>query len=229
MKIALSIRVDINEEYDEPRNSISFDWMNLLFALDILPILIPNCRNAPNIFFDSLDFDGLILTGGDDIRLTPKDVSSETYNKPLLARDTTEYLLLKKAIQKQLPIIGVCRGFQLINLFFGGFLTNNLNQMQDIKANHVRSEHEIVIIDKDIIELVGKNNFIVNSYHNQGVFLKDLAHPLKPFAVTSDGIIVEGFFHKELPILGIMWHPEREDPLKEETRLIIDKFLRRLV
>lgn len=228
MKIALSMRVDINEEYGEPRNSVSFDWMNLLFALDILPILIPNCRNAQSLFFDSLVLDGLILTGGNDIKLPPIGVAAdETYDEPRLARDTTEYLLLKKAIQKQLPVIGVCRGFQLINLFFGGSLTNNLNQMQDIKVSHVRSEHEIVIIDEDIIKLVGGNRFFVNSYHNQGVVLKDLADPLKPFAVTSDGIIIEGFFHKELPILGIMWHPERENPLKEETRLIIDKFLRR--
>ena len=224
------MRVDINEKYGEPRNSISFDWMKLLFALDILPILIPNCRNAQDLFFDSLVFDGLILTGGSDIRLPPiGDAPYETYDEPLLARDTTEYLLLKKAIQKQLPIIGVCRGFQLINLFFGGFLTNNLNQMQDIKANHVRNEHEIVIIDNDISRLVGKDTFFVNSYHNQGVVPEDLAPSLKPFAITSDGLIVEGYFHKEMPILGIMWHPEREDPLREETRLIIDKFLRRLV
>lgn len=221
------MRVDINEKYYEPRNSISFDWMNLLFALDILPILIPNCRNAHDLYFDSLVFDGLILTGGDNINLPPiGDVPDGAYDEPLHARDTTEYLLLKKAIQQKLPIIGICRGFQFINLFFGGTLTSNLNQMQDIKEKHVRNEHEIIIIDKDINKLVGKESFFVNSYHNQGVIVKELAPSLKPFAITSDGMTVEGFFHSELPILGIMWHPEREYPLKKETRLIINKFLR---
>lgn len=229
MKIALSMRVDIKKEYDEPRNAISFDWMKTLFSLDILPILIPNCKNAPDRYFDTLDFDGIILTGGDDIHLIPEEGLRENYDEPLSARDSTEYLLLEKAISRRIPVIGVCRGFQLINLYFGGALVENIKKMEDVRVCHIRCEHEIVIIDKDIIKLVGENSFFVNSYHNQGVVLKDLAPPLKPFAVTSDGIIVEGFFHKELPILGIMWHPEREYPLKEETRLIIDKFLRRLV
>ena len=222
------MRVGVNEKYFEPRNAISFDWMNLLFDLNILPILIPNCRNAQDRYFDEIDFDGLILTGGDEIRLQHMgDVQGNKYDQPHFARDLMEYSLLEKAIQKQIPIIGVCRGFQLINLYFGGSLTDNINQMQEVKVKHVRNEHQIVITDKEFIKLFGKNRFFVNSYHNQGVVLNELAPPLKPFALAEDGVIVEGFIHEKLPIIGIMWHPEREDPLKEETRRVIDKFLQR--
>lgn len=225
MIIALSMRVDIIKEYNEARNAISFDWINLLFSLGIVPVLVPNHQTAPDHFFKSFDFDGLILTGGDDIQLAPDDIYNDPSVNPKWDRDSTEYRLLELAIQNRLPVIGICRGFQLINFFFGGSLTKNIDQIEGVKTDHVRNDHEVTIIDQKMSKLLEINSMVTNSYHNQGVLLKDLAEPLTPFAVTPDGIVVEGFMHEEQPVMGLMWHPEREYPLQDTTRRILERFL----
>ena len=111
-KIGISLRVVEAPNYDEKRDALSHDWPPLLEKLGFNPIYIPNTLKHVDEFFSDMSLDGLILSGGDNIG----------QNKN---RDETENLLLKLAIEKQIPTFGVCRGMQLINNYFGGDISLN--------------------------------------------------------------------------------------------------------
>ena len=90
---------------------------------------------------------------------------------------------------------------QIINNFFGG----NLHKRDD--PEHINNNHTINLT-KDL-PFNENNSIIVNSYHNNIIEIKDVGKNLKSFAIHQDDNTVEGFFHNELPITGVMWHPER--------------------
>ena len=71
---------------------------------------------------------------------------------------------------------------------------------------------------------MGKEEFKVNSFHNHGVLLDGLSSFLKTFDIAKDSV-VEGFFHPELPILGIQWHPERQNNCELENKILIESMM----
>lgn len=184
------IRVEGSQEV---RDALDRDWFSF-FNLNFPSItLIPLSNNLKHSIksMKSLGINGLILSGGDSIGKTPQ-------------RDVTEKKLIQHCINDSLPILGVCRGMQMINIFFGGQLRKNIKELTGI--NHVVESHKIVL-DKDFVKgSFGKIK--VNSYHNQGMLIDDLASGLVPFANAAEKV-VEGFYHKSKPIVGIQWHPER--------------------
>ena len=101
------MRVTQAGDYVEPRDSISQDWITHLDKQGIEPVLIPNRLSEPKAYLDSAAPDLLILTGGDDLGVTPE-------------RDETETQLLEHALSTDLPLFGSCRGMQLINRHFRG-------------------------------------------------------------------------------------------------------------
>ena len=155
----------------------------------------------------STEFDGLILCGGND-------VDPAYYNEPIngsvdidYERDKNEFALLKAFIDAGKPVFGICRGFQLINIYFGGSLH------QDIKesALHKRIEdkdsaHTVKSMPNSIINSLYTDSFSVNSAHHQA--LKKIGEGLVPTAIWNDQYI-EAFEHVSLPIIGVQWHPER--------------------
>ncbi|OGN29997.1 MAG: hypothetical protein A3A33_01590 [Candidatus Yanofskybacteria bacterium RIFCSPLOWO2_01_FULL_49_25] len=153
---------------------------------------IPNTIKNQN----SLILDRIILTGGGTIG---RD----------LDRDTVETSLLQRAVAKRIPVLGICRGAEMINIFFGGLLLDTI-------PGHAGTTHPVTI---------GSNAIIVNSYHNQGFTELELAKELRIFAKASDGTI-EGINHSSLPIAGIMWHPEREQKLSSQNQDLITAFIR---
>ena len=197
--IALSCRETHESRYFEPRDAISRDWYSYLEAL--FPehgiFLLPNTPKRCRDHLMSLPLAGLILSGGNDLGES-------------LERDQTEYQALEVAVQLKIPVMGVCRGAQLIQKAMGG----NLTELKS-SALHVATEHEVRLIHSP---LPNQNDVIsklrVNSFHSKGIALNDLALPLKPFATIRDdyGETVEGFINRDLRVLGMMWHPERPSP-----------------
>jgi putative glutamine amidotransferase len=175
--------------YVERRDGISHDWIKFLEKYEIVPLLISNAYQDLNKFLNSFSFDAVLLTGGDDL------------GDPL--RDRCESLMLEYALEKEMPVLGVCRGAQMINSFFGGQISKCL---QD---GHVGQFHEVKIIDT-LSGVLDEDLYRVNSFHNDCVYLPDLAKELVPFA-TSQGEIVEAFYHPYYPVTAVQWHPERED------------------
>ena len=198
-KIGISLRIVQAPNYDEKRDAISHDWPHFLEKLDLIPILIPNQTGNVSEFLDTIGIDGLILSGGDNIGDYPQ-------------RDSIEKSLLEYGIKKKLPIIGVCRGMQMINKYFGGSIITTSNN------KHVNKSHSVDIVNSSSHKILESESVIVNSFHNNIIDSKILGKDLEPFAISSDESI-EGFYHKSLPVIGVMWHPERSQDEINQTIL----------
>ena len=188
LKIGISMRIIKAQNYDEERDALSHDWSTFsqLTGITLIPIL-----NSDNVlsFLEKMNLDGVILSGGDSIGVTPK-------------RDKIELEIINYCINKKLPIFGVCRGMQILNSFFHGNMTNDLTNL------HVKQTHQVKITN-NILELFNDKQYSVNSYHNNLIHEQSLGDNLKIFAMSEFDNTVEGFFHESLPIIGVMWHPER--------------------
>jgi len=213
-RIGLTMRVTRNQGYNEVRDSISHDWIDLLNAMNYEPILIPNQAKNIESLIGSFALDGIILTGGNTV--APKLIGHPDWEVTDIApdRDSLEFSLLKHASASRIPVLGVCRGMQIINAYFKGTLT----KVDSVK--HVAKSHKIRVEGKPWVDILGLQTK-VNSFHNYGITQKDLSSDLKPFALDNDGL-VEGAAHKDFPIVGIQWHPERPQPAHVADKEIIE-------
>lgn len=150
--------------------------------------------------------DGLILPGGGDI--TPsffgeKNTASKNIDTEL---DILQFQALETFIRKKKPVLGICKGIQLINIFFGGDIWQNLNTAQQHRYKNSDQFHNTTIAENTPLYSIYGKKLWVNSAHHQG--LRHLAPKLEAIQWADDGVI-EGIRHTTLPILGVQWHPER--------------------
>ncbi len=206
-KIGITTRIVNAQGYEEKRDALSQDWVKLLEQYNFIPILIPNNLSNISLFLEENSIEGIILSGGDNIG----------DNKE---RDHTEKQLIKFGIGRGLPIFGVCRGMQVINNFFKGKIKLSLDD------SHVGNDHEVIISNNKISDILKQDKILVNSYHRNIINLEDIGESLISFAINQKDNTVEGFLHKKLPIMGVMWHPERD--LNKNSELI-NKFLLRKI
>lgn len=145
-------------------------------------------------------FDGLLLSGGGDLSPALYDAPAiyreTTYNT---YRDTEELALIRAFCANAKPILGICRGIQALNVFFGGTL------LQDM-TGHQNTSHLVHTVPRTHISALLGTLFKTNSYHHQAI--DRLGQNLYASAYSKDGI-VEAVEHCSLPILGVQWHPER--------------------
>ena len=165
---------------------------------------------------DLLDCDALVLTGGPDVHPGRFDKPYESDRCSIDEfRDTLEFELLRNALLVKMPILGICRGQQLINVALGGNLiidipsdlTNPVvHQIEDGDANHRLFLEEGTYLK----EIAGVDSGLVNSNHHQAI--DKLSKELRPSGYTRDGII-ESFEWKDVSfkswLLAVQWHPER--------------------
>lgn len=197
-RIGLTQRVEVLSGRNERRDCLDQSWAQLLLGLDMLPLPLLNKVENTESYLKELDLDGLILTGGNDL-----DILDEGNNKAP-ERDRFERLLINFFCSLNLPVLGVCRGMQLIAVHYG----SKLNSLD----GHVTSRHKVTL-DASTFK-AWPESMDVNSYHQFGVENLSLNSSLKAIAWAEDGSI-EALVHKELPVYGIMWHPEREHPWAE--------------
>lgn len=147
-------------------------------------------------------FDGLLLSGGGDL---PPALYGQTpdprSNPPDPVRDAEELGLLAAFCAARKPVLGICRGIQVINIYFGGTLIQHLDGHADGVLHQVSTE------PGSILRALCGPYAAVNSFHHQacdkiGAALRVTAHSI------TDGAI-EGLEHASLPVLGVQWHPER--------------------
>jgi|TARA_Y100000389_G_scaffold201899_1_gene245729 N5-(cytidine 5'-diphosphoramidyl)-L-glutamine hydrolase len=192
MIVGVTQRIDKIDSYNEVRDALDQRLVEWILKAGFIPVPIPNglvnmesLESDQSFIFEWLTkmrIDVLLLSGGNDIGTVPK-------------RDLLEKSLLFWAEKNKKPVLGLCRGMQLMGVYFG-------SELIDVKG-HVRTEHQLQMNDN--IEKMFPN--VVNSYHNQA--LKDCPDEFKIIAKAKDGNI-EAMSHKELPWEAWMWHPERE-------------------
>lgn len=190
-----------------------------------VPVLIPSVTGNDELIVEAMDtVDGLLLPGSRD--MDPKFYNEEPHPKlrPMsIERTETEFRVLEQAIEGKKPVLGICGGMQLLNVFYGGSLYQDIrSHLPDALVHENGNVHEIEVIESTILyEISRGKNFPVKSYHHQSV--NKVGGGLSVNAVTSDGI-VEGIEAKEAPfILGVQWHPELEDT--EISKSIFAKFI----
>jgi putative glutamine amidotransferase len=200
-RVIVTQRVDVISEYNERRDAIDQRWSDFLLSIDIFPIFIPNDMNYVKYALNNENIDGVIFTGGNNL-------SKYDGNSP--ERDCVEIFVLEWAIKMNVPVLGVCRGMQLIQDFFGIPL-RKIN-------NHVAVKHDLNV-EKGLrlsayIELIPN----ANSYHNFGASKGN--NELLTIAQSLDGIVM-AVEHSKASIFGIMWHCERNYPYREEDKNLV--------
>lgn len=189
-KIALTQRLIKNDTYFEIRESLDINWGKLIDKIGFEAFILPIEYD-----FNKISFNGLILTGGNDL-------GSISGNEIDIKRDKFEERLILHCLNNNIPMFGVCRGMQIINKYFNGTL-------KKVK-NHSGIKHFL------------DNGKEVNSYHNFAV--DNIGEGLKIESKSDDGII-ESFRHVKYKIYAQMSHPERNEPFNnDEINFIKDFF-----
>ena len=198
-----------------------------------IPIIIPVSDVDEVLDSQIALLDGVIISGGYDISTEfygeePTKFVGQTH----YLRDSFEKKLIEKAMKKSIPVLGICRGMQLINVVNGGSLyqDNSMNGKSFIKhtqeASPEYSTHKIVV-EKDsfLFDIFGEGG-MVNSYHHQSI--KEVAKGFKVIAKASDDIIeaIEWIEDKRT-IIGIQWHPEMMSESDEKMARIFSDFILR--
>lgn len=209
-RIGLTQRVEEVEAYEERRDCLDQRWAPLVQSFGLDPVPLFNRIEDVDAYVDRLDLDGIVLTGGNDFA----HLEDGTNVAP--ERDRFERALLKVAIDRELPVLGVCRGLQLINIHCGG----SIREIDD----HVAVEHDLEIDPEAAFVDEPPARVTVNSYHGYGIDDENLGDGLAVAGRAPDGSI-EWIEHDRYPITGIMWHPERESPSEELDRRIISSRL----
>jgi putative glutamine amidotransferase len=174
-----------------------------------VPVVIP--RFGTDAQFDHLmsKLDVLILTGGEDVDPSRyKAAKSPKLGTVNAQRDGFDFRLLAAARRRSLPVIGICRGCQLMNIAFGGTLWQDLPSEFPVKDVQHRNVHHRISIEPNsrFARVTGVTNALVNSYHHQAV--KDLAPGFRIVAKSPDGV-VEAIECDTYPAIGVQFHPEK--------------------
>lgn len=205
------------------RDALENTYIDYFEKFGVMLLPIPNVSKNLNKYFDNIPIKAIILSSGNDVN--PKLYGKKPQNEDISEdRDNTEKSLIEISIKKKLPLFGICRGTQFINVYFGGSLVQKLKDKTGF--NHVAVPHSVKIVDEETVKFFKTKEFVVNSYHNQGITEETLSSKLRAFAISKDGSI-EGIYHPKYPIAGVMWHPERQGSDKEADKKLIKAFLNR--
>lgn len=179
----------------ETRDSLDRRWYNFFKKCDLIPIPLPNNIEIAKQIIQKFNITKSVLTGGGNI----KSCGGSDFE-----REKVEDFLINQAVTKQdFRLLGVCRGMQKIQNHFG-------IQILPVQ-NHVTDKQKIII---------NENLEEVNSFHDFGTTQNN--DQFDVFAIADDGVI-KGIKHKKYNITGIMWHPERIDPYREQDIQLFQK------
>ncbi|MEV8440904.1 gamma-glutamyl-gamma-aminobutyrate hydrolase family protein [Actinosynnema sp. NPDC051121] len=190
---------------EEVRDSLDQRWTTLLESLGFDPVPLPTLVADPVGYVVRRGIRALVLSGGENV---PATGDSPPWNEP---RDVFERTLLVWAMANGVPVLAVCRGFQLVVADLGGVLRR--------VDGHAGSMHPLRWSAGE------PGPATVLSHHDWAV--TRLPHSLREVALATDGT-VEAARHRDLPLLGIMWHPERTPNPDEREHALVSSALKGL-
>ena len=208
-KVLLSMRVTESDSYKELRNSIAYDYIEFFESLGFIVVLVPNNTNLIEQYFDD-EICLVVFSGGNNV--DPSLYKGNTNLDDVYPeRDSIEKKIFDVAIQSEIKLLGICRGFHAINVFLGGSVSHKVK-------GHVNQNHNLISKRNNL------NNKITNSFHNQGIKELDLVGWGKAeLLATSDDGLIEAVTNDKRTILCIQWHPERQNQAFD--RKLIQSFI----
>ena len=203
--IAITQRLIENTSYYEIRESLDIAWGKFFKEINIIPITLPINYDF-EIYFKNINIEGILLTGGNDIDINQTNTLSQK-------RDSFEKKLISYGIYHNIPILGVCRGMQMIATYFDA-------RLKKIEG-HINIKHTLKINKKSKYFQELDHLKTVNAFHNYTID-----------SINNDFIIsardeknhIKAIEHKYLKIFGQMWHSEREKPFNSHELNLIYKF-----
>jgi putative glutamine amidotransferase len=211
-----------------------------LSRVGVMPILLPDVP-WPELEQYLNEMDGFVFQGG-------ADISPKNYNEGLIEngrwpgdyhRDQYELKIMDWAFKNKKPILAICRGFQLANVYFGGSLYQDLKLQTNTSIEHRNAElydkifHEVECTAESILaKIYNKQKLTVNSVHHQGI--KSLGKNLVVDAICPEDKIIEAFHYENMEehfVLAVQWHPEFSHTIKDiviNPEPLINYFLKRL-
>lgn len=198
MKIGISVRSNDDFYFVKKRYLVYFNDFDIIFIYPYKTRI--TCALC----------DGFIIAGGDDVN--PKMYGEENYASVNIDDeiDSLDIEIIEYAVHNNKPIFGICRGLQILNIYFGGTLKQHV-------LNHKIKEHKIILV-QEFLDFPQLEN--VNSFHHQSV--KKIGKNLQVLYYSLDGE-VECFVHKKFPIIAVQFHPEIEKN-SEFSRILLTYF-----
>lgn len=219
--------------WDEKRDSLWMlpGYLDGLGQAGGIPVIFPFTSDEEELDRLMSLCDGFLFTGGDDVS---PDIYGEEPMTDLLEccrkRDDMELIVLRKAVESDKPVLGICRGLQFINAALGGTLYQDLPTQRPSDVEHHQTgdydvpTHDVALVpDSPLCRYLGKTDMRVNTYHHQGI--KDLADGLSVMGTAPDGL-TEAFYRPASRFLwAVQWHPEFMFRTDADSREIFRAFV----
>lgn len=198
-----------------------------------VPILLPPYENPESAAMIYARLDGLLLAGGGDV--DPAIYGQERLpecQEPEAERDALELTLTRRALEDELPVFGICRGMQVLNVARGGTLIQDIATAQPEAQRHPWTDHprdhrahEIAVEDSSrLAGIVGRSRLAVNSLHHQAIDRPGAG--VRVLAYAPDGIAEAMEVEGQPFALAVQFHPEELAPTDEASRRLFEAFVR---
>lgn len=232
--VAVTTSLDPGEGgHGKGRVSIYANYLTAIERKELSCILLTPAHSAESIRAIIASCSGLLLSGGEDVE--PSRYGEEplpelgTVNP---GRDAMEFHALEAALERELPVFGICRGHELLNVYFGGTLYQDIATQIPGELSHYQTtewgEHHHtarIVPETRLASILGDETLEINSFHHQAI--KDLAPGFRSTAIADDGLI-EAVEATERPwVVGVQWHPERYEakaPHSDPNRRVLRAF-----
>ncbi|QTD41189.1 gamma-glutamyl-gamma-aminobutyrate hydrolase family protein [Sporosarcina sp. Te-1] len=231
MKPMIGVTMDMAEGQ---KQVVQEAYIDAILHAGGIPLLIPAGVEKDAKQIEEV-LDGLVLSGGDDV--DPYFFEEEpciALGKVTPERDAMEIALTRQFLNADKPILGICRGMQLLNIVCGGTIYQDLDTQYENpllqhkqKAAKSHGSHAVTLAPASVLHrIAGRDVIRVNSFHHQAV--RDIASPFFVTGQTSDGVIEAMESTKHRFVVGVQWHPEElseaGDPISQK---LFDLFVKK--
>lgn len=226
--------IGLSASYSNGRSSVGDTYVQAVLQSGGMPYIIPVITDPAMLRSLVSKLDGLLMIGGEDLNpLWYKEEPHPCLGDVNSVRDLYDLKLIKLATDRNIPVLGICRGEQLLNVAFGGTLIQDIDTQIESSIKHKQNQaattpsHTIHLSPNSCLaQILGTDSLFVNSFHHQSV--GGVAPGFKPVAYAKDGVVEAIEAWPDRPFLGVQWHPESlycggDKAMAKIFRFMIDK------